>query len=152
MFFFCKFWFYGLLMGKNGPKWQKSMSQEPYMIWSWFMVHICKRIISPGVSYIFFQILVFGVNSGTKEQKNGLKWQNGLSYSVLKNYTSYDSGFWFTCVKWWYLRQVFPFFLNSYFLGFSKFINKCQKKILRCVPPASHVCNFLLFISVLKLI
>ena len=29
------------------------ISQEPYIIWSWFVVHMCKRIISPGVFYIF---------------------------------------------------------------------------------------------------
>ena len=28
------------------------ISQEPYMIWSWFLVHKCKRIISPSVLYI----------------------------------------------------------------------------------------------------
>ena len=25
---------------------------------------------------------------------------------------------------------------------FFKFINKCQKEILRCAPPSSHVCDF----------
>ena len=29
------------------------ISQEPCIIWSSFMVHICKKIISPGVFYIF---------------------------------------------------------------------------------------------------
>ena len=29
------------------------ISQEPYIIWSWSMVHKCKRIISLGVFYIF---------------------------------------------------------------------------------------------------
>ena len=29
------------------------ISQEPYIIWSWFVLHMCKRIISPGVFYIF---------------------------------------------------------------------------------------------------
>ena len=38
----------------------------PYIIWSWFMVHMCKRIISPGVFYIFY------VNSRVKEQKMAL--------------------------------------------------------------------------------
>ena len=27
---------------------------------------------------------------------------------------------------------IFHFFQNSDFLGFSKFINKCQKEVLRC--------------------
>ena len=34
------------------------------------------------------------------------------------------------------------FFKNSDFSGFSKFINKCQKEILRCASPCSHVCDF----------
>ena len=29
------------------------ISLEPYIIWSWFIVHMYKRIISPGVFYIF---------------------------------------------------------------------------------------------------
>ena len=37
----------------------------------------------------------------------------------------------------------FSFFQKSDFSGFSKFINKCQKEILRCAPPSSHVCDFL---------
>ena len=31
-------------------------------------------------------------------------------------------------------------FFNNYL--FSKFINKCQKEILRCAPPSSQVCDF----------
>ena len=40
--------------GKKWPKMTKKncllhfISQEPYIIWSWFMVHMCKRIIFPG--------------------------------------------------------------------------------------------------------
>ena len=30
---------------------------------------MCKRIISPGVFYIFFQVLIFGVVNGVKGQK-----------------------------------------------------------------------------------
>ena len=49
------------------------ISQEPYVIWSSFMVHMCNRIISPGVLYIFINLLfctlIFGVNSWVKEQK-----------------------------------------------------------------------------------
>ena len=60
----------------------------------------------------------------------------------LRNCTSYDCGFWYRCVKWWYLQQIFSFSQKSDFLGFSKFINKCQKEFLRCTPPSSHGCNF----------
>ena len=41
-----------------------------------------------------------------------------------------------------YPAIFFSFFQNSNFSGFSKF-NKCQKEILRCPPPYSHVCDFL---------
>ena len=29
-----------------------SISQEPFIMWSWFMVHMCKTVISLGVFYI----------------------------------------------------------------------------------------------------
>ena len=32
------------------------ISQEPYIIWSSFMVHFCKKIISPCICYIFSKI------------------------------------------------------------------------------------------------
>ena len=61
-FIFSKFWFFGLLGGSKGKKSLKItkklcslhfISQEPYIIWSWFMMHMCKRIIYPGVFSIF---------------------------------------------------------------------------------------------------
>ena len=116
------------------------ISQKPYTIWSWLMVHMCKRIC-PSVFLRFFQILIFGVNSGAKKQKWPKMSKNCLT-SYLRNYTSYDCGFWYTSVKWWYLHQIFSFFQKSDFSGFSKFINKCQMEILRCAPPSSHVCDF----------
>ena len=71
---FSKFWFPGLLegsRGKNGPKPcpLHFISQEPWIIWSWFMVHICERIISSGVFYIFPNCWYSGSISGEKEQK-----------------------------------------------------------------------------------
>ena len=61
-FIFSKFWFFGLLGGSKGKKIAQNdkrpcplhfISQEPYIIWSWFMVRMCKRLISLGVFYIF---------------------------------------------------------------------------------------------------
>ena len=65
----------------------------------------------------------------------------------LWNCSSYDCGFWYICVNWWYLQQFFfsffsSFFQNYDFSGFSKFINKCQKEILKCVPPSLFNCYF----------
>ena len=67
-FIFWKFWFSGLLgreckRAKNGPKWQiilsHSLSQELYLIWLWFLVHMCKMMISPAIFFRFFKILIF---------------------------------------------------------------------------------------------
>ena len=59
-FIFSKFWFFGLGQSKvrKWPKMTKNcllhlIFQEPYVIWSSLMVHMCKRIVSPGVSYSF---------------------------------------------------------------------------------------------------
>ena len=100
---------------------------------------------SPDAFFIFSKFWFSGL-LGRGENK-GKKWpkmtkKNCLT-PYLRNCTSYDCGFWYTCVKWWYLQQhLFSFFQNSDFSGFSKFINKCQKEILRCAPPSSHVCDF----------
>ena len=69
-FIFSKFWFFWFLGGggkraKNCLKWPK-ISQESYIIWLSFMVHLCKMIISPG---FFFKILIFWVVRGVKRQK-----------------------------------------------------------------------------------
>ena len=38
--------------------------------------------------------------------------------------------------------MFFSFFQNSDFSTFLKSVNKCQKEILRCAPPSSHMCDF----------
>ena len=59
---------------KHGPKMTKNcplhfVSKEPYILWSWFLVHMCERVISPGVFLHFFQIFNFGMNSGVTQRK-----------------------------------------------------------------------------------
>ena len=86
------------------------ISQEVYTIWLWFLVHIYKMMTS-SYAFSFFQNFDFLGCLGVKRPKNGPKGQN-LSVSLcLRNHTSNDCGFWYTCVKW-YLQQ---------FLIFSKF-------------------------------
>ena len=46
------------------------------------------------------------------------------------------------CKMMIYPAIFFHFFQNSNFSCLSKFINKCQKVILRYAPPSSHVCDF----------
>ena len=49
-----------------------SISHEPYLIWLWFLVHICKIIVSSNFFH-FFKILIFvffrGRGRGVKGQK-----------------------------------------------------------------------------------
>ena len=76
--------------------------------------------------YIFFQcffhfleILIFQfVRSviGQKIMQNNKKCIPFTWY--LKNCTSYNCDFWYTCVKWWYLQQVFFIFSKFWFSGF----------------------------------
>ena len=78
---------------ENGPKWQNILSVTPYileiihhMIFIYgsqvsIMVHKCKRIISPGIFFIFSKGQ-FPASSGGKRAKNGPKYQKILSVSV----------------------------------------------------------------------
>ena len=86
-FIFSKFWFFRLLGGKGakkGPKWQNSahsISQEWYIIWSSFVVHKCKMMISPGVFSFFLNFDYFGLLGG-KRAKNDPKWQKIMSVAL----------------------------------------------------------------------
>ena len=84
---FWNFYFLGKLGGKrakSSPKWKitiinpsHAISQEQYSIWSWFLVHLCKIIISPGLFFIFSKFWFFWFLGGVKGQKivqNGKKF------------------------------------------------------------------------------
>ena len=49
-------------MAQNDKKFCMShfISQEPYIIWLSFMVHLCKMMISPGSFFIFSKFGIFG--------------------------------------------------------------------------------------------
>ena len=92
------FW---VVMGVKGQKMvqndykfcpSRSISQEPYLIWFSFMVHIYE-IVRSRVSFLFvffflyfFKILIFWVAMGEKGQK---KVQNDKKFWILKH-TSHD--------------------------------------------------------------
>ena len=95
-----------------------SISQEPYITWLSFMVHLCKMIISPAGFFSFFQnfdspgvflILKFwfsGLSGGWK----GKKLPKMTKISVCRtlhfgNYISYDLHLWCTCI---YRRIISP--------------------------------------------
>ena len=76
---FPKFWFLGLLeglKGKNGPKWEiityvtSHMSGTlQHMIFGKCLVNICKMMISLGVFFQFFKVLIFLAVRVVKGQK-----------------------------------------------------------------------------------
>ena len=52
-----------------------TISQEPYIIWSSFSVHMCKMMVSPGVFFFFKKKLFFWTVGGSKRAKNRPKWK-----------------------------------------------------------------------------
>ena len=44
--------------------------QEPYLIWLWFLVHMCKMMLSPAIYFIFLKFLFFGCVGGESKGKN----------------------------------------------------------------------------------
>ena len=72
-------------LGCEGIKWQKmvqndrkfclfnSVSQEQYLEWLWFLVHMCRMMIFPAICFHFFKILIFFLFLGreVKGRKNG---------------------------------------------------------------------------------
>ena len=71
-----------------------SVSQEPYIIWLSFMVHLCKMIMFLGCFFFIFSKFWF---LGLLGEKNGKKW---FKIPYLRNYISYDCHLCYTCLKW----------------------------------------------------
>ena len=89
------------------------ISEEPYIVWLSFMVNKCKMIsfFLKKNGFYFSKILIFWVVRRVKGQKMA---ENDIKICLTpcpRNCISYDCGFWYTCVKWWYLQHFFfPFF------------------------------------------
>ena len=119
-YFFSKF-FFGLNSGVKGQKMapnnknlclSHSLSQEACIIWSLFLVPVCKMISLPEAFFIFSKFL-FSRLLEVKRARNSPKWQKILVVSLSISRTVPH---WYTCVKWWYIQQLFSFFQNSHFL------------------------------------
>ena len=98
-FHFFKIWIFWTVRGIKGQKTvqndekfcrSRSISQELYIIWLWFMVYICKMIISPDIFFHFFKIFIFQVR-----EVNSV-----CRAPYLRNYTLNDFHLWCTCVKY----------------------------------------------------
>ena len=117
-----------------------SVSQEPYIIWSPFVVHNCKIMIFPGLFFIFPKFWFFKLLGGQGVIGQKMIWNDKkLCCSwYLRNNRSYDCHLWYTSVqdgpKWqktisvalhisrsihhmivifaaqWHLLMLFPFF------------------------------------------
>ena len=93
-----------------------SISQESYIIWFWFMVLMCKMIISPVVFFIFSKFWFFGLLGGWKGKKLPKMTKNfTLCTLYFRNHTLYDLDLWCTCVKGSYIQVFFTFFANFNF-------------------------------------
>ena len=122
MFHFLKVLFFGVVRKVKGQKIAQNdkklsvrctLSQEPCITWSSFMVHVWKKDNISRCFYNLFQVLIFSVNSGLKGEKltqNDKKLY--LLHSILRNQTSHHHDFWYTCVKWWHLQMSSLFFQN----------------------------------------
>ena len=90
--------------------------QEPYIIWSSFMVHM--NVLKDNISKHFFHFFQnfdfrdhYGGRGEVKGQKMAQSDKTFLSVSLYpRNCTSYDCDCWCTWVKWWYLQQIDSFF------------------------------------------
>ena len=101
---FSKFSFSGLLVGaKNSPKWQKNLFVALYilekiLIWSSFVVHKCRMLISPYILFHFLKILIFNIVIGGKQQKVVQNDKNGPNSicraPYLKNHKLYGHHLW----------------------------------------------------------
>ena len=99
---------------------------------------------SPSALFRFIKILFFWVvrREGVKRAKTWPRMtKNSVSLLILGTAPHVIVVF-RTCVKWWYLQQIFSFLQKSDISGFSKFINNSYKEIPRCVPHSSHGCDF----------
>ena len=102
-------------------------SQEPYIIWLWFMVNMCKMMISS--KFFYFSKFWF---LGGKRAKNDLKLPVSVCYALyLRNCRSYHWDFLKNATL--QILKLFCFLLahiNNFFNDylFFKFINNARKK------------------------
>ena len=105
-----------------------------------FLLHKFKMMTSPDDFFHFLKILFFWVvrGRGLKRQKMTQNNKKICLTSYLRKFTSYD---WFSAhiCKMISPGNFFIFSSLTFWVFQSSSINKCQKKILRCAPPSSHM-------------
>ena len=53
--------------------------QHDYYLW---YIHLCKMMISPGVFFIFFKILIFWIVKGLKGQKRSKMTKTSVTFNI----------------------------------------------------------------------
>ena len=130
------------------------ISQEPYVTWLSFMVHMCKMIISPNIFFFFnfFKILIVLIVRGLKRQKAVQNDKKFLPPCFMSQepYIIWLSFMVYMC-KIMIYPGIFSSFSKFWFPGFSGAWkgNKWSKmtKNSACLTPylrnrASYDCNF----------
>ena len=108
----------GSIVGQKSKKWPEMTKN--YVCASTLYEIKFKMMTSPNAFFISSKFWFSGL-LGWKELKRQKMAQNDRKLCLtlyLRNCTTYDCGFWYTCVKWWYLQQMFSFFLKPDFSGF----------------------------------
>ena len=113
---------------QDGLKCQKIMSVQA--LHSWVSIHhmivlFCCTSLKwwyPNAFLISSEFWFSGLLGwrGLKRQKMAQNDKKICITSYLRNFTSYDCGFWYTCVKWWYLQEKFFIFSKVWFFRFFK--------------------------------
>ena len=94
------------------------MSQEPYILWSWFMVHMHKMMIYPGFFYIFSKFWFLGSILGQKSKKWPEMTIMSVAFHIWVSIHCMIVFFCYTSLKWWHLQMFVSFFQNFGFLGY----------------------------------
>ena len=104
-----------------------SISQELYIIWFSFMVHICKMIIFPGIFFIFSKIWFSRSSGGSKSKK----WPKITTNSVLHVIFQDPRIIWSSFIVDMCKRIIFP---DVFFSIFQMEKNDPKWKKLCCTP------------------
>ena len=144
-------------MAQNDKKFclSHSLSQEPYIIWLWFLVHMCKMMIS-AANFFILQNFYFWSFLGGKRAKNDLKWASICFALYLRNCRSYYQDF-DNDIDIYFLKcnivniKIILFFigpLQQFFLIIICFSSSSinAKKKFGGVPHLLHMCVILLYI------
>ena len=103
----------------------------------------------------FFNSGFLGCYVGVMDKKWPTMTKKDCHPSYLRDCTSYDCGFWYTCVKWWYLQHFFFFFFfsflqNSDFRFFQSLSINAKRKLWDLPTFFTCVWFFLYFSSLQK--